>query len=149
MKHSDHTKTNFILSTETKYGVEYVGYYDLPDGREGIYVFYQKNPRTDLGHSNYMGVFFDVTQGWFVTNAKSIVQARFPAIQLPNGKFIVSRYRHDFVQDEDTGKFIDGGLDYTRSNSAVNAYMNIIDGKEIFYANAPTRQDQIGTDRPA
>lgn len=124
---------NFLIDKiEQKYGVKYVGFYDLPDGREHIEVFYQENPKTELGHSHYMG-FFQRNGVGYVTNAKSIADAKFPALQLDDGTFLVSRYRHDFASN---GKdFIDGGLDYTRSNRSVNAYMKIIEGKEVFYAN--------------
>lgn len=151
---SEITKPKYIKTTEDHYGVTHVGYYGLPDGRE-MDVFYQANPNLDLGHSNYMGLFAvpkgnpalpETEADWYVTNAKGIAEATFPAIQLEDGRFIVSRYRHDFVRDEATDAFIDGGLEYTRSNRPVNAYMKVIDGKEVLYANAPTHGDSIRTD---
>ena len=137
---------NFLIDMiEQEYGVKHVGYYDLPDGREGIEVFYQENPNTELGHSHYMG-FFQRNNRAYVTNALSIVDAEFPALQLDDGTFLVSRYRHNFASN---GKdFIDGGLDYTRSNRSVNAYMRVVNGKEVFYANTPTHRDKVGADRP-
>lgn len=108
-----------------------MGYYDLPN-RDGIEVFYQANPKTELGHSNYMGLFYD-TQGFpWVTNAKSITEAKYPAIEVRPGEFIVSRYRHNYVVDPDSGAFIDGGLAYTRSNRSITHYMRVVDGKEVY-----------------
>lgn len=127
----------WIEAVENRYGVTYVGFYDIPN-RDNVYVFYQENPKTELGHSHYMGVFFDLDNTPWVTNAKSITEAVYPAIQLKDGSFIVSRYRHNFVEKD--GKFIDGGLAYTRSNTSSNAYMKVIDGKEIFYAGNPPAQ---------
>lgn len=118
---------------ERTYGVSYVGFYDLPDGREHIYVFYQQNPKTELGHTHYMGYFKNpITLESYVTDASSITEAKFNAIELWNGNFLVSRFRHDYR--ELGGIMIDGGLDYTRynPNNPPTHTMTIVDGKEIF-----------------
>ena len=123
-------RDSWIKKVEEHYGVRYVGFYDLPK-QDNVWVFYQENPKTELGHTNYMGVFFIHDEMW-VTNAIGITEAKYPAIEVEPGRYIVSRYRHNFVSDEKTGAFIDGGLAYTRSNRPSNTYMRVVDGKEIY-----------------
>lgn len=118
---------------EKKYNVRYVGFYDIP-GRDNVYVFYQDNPRLDLGHSNYLGVFirhrFEEDEVW-LCNAKTIEEASYNAISI-NGKMLCSRYHHDFQTEG--GAMIDGGLDYCRFNPEfpVTHKMRVLEGMEVF-----------------
>lgn len=137
----------FIKRIEEHYNVRYVGFYDIPT-RDSVYVFYQENPKTELGHSHYMGLIFRGVHDEFqayVCNAKSIVEAEYPAIPLPNGGWLVSRYRHDFQQDPSGTGFIDGGLAYTRYNPEFppTHIMRIIDGTEVF---SPARRPEESSD---
>lgn len=115
-----------VEQTDTRY----MDFYDIGGGRE-MYVFYQENPATELGHSNYLGVFIKPHDGsiWF-TNAKSIVDQSYPAIK--EGKeIIVSRHHHGFVENS-KGHFIDGGLDYVRTNHNLTGHVVVRDGKEVY-----------------
>jgi len=133
---------------EEKYGVKYIGFYDIPaktkDGkdteREHIYVFYQANPKVDLGHSNYLGVFehyvdIDVPPTIYLTNAKSILEAKYPAHRFEDGTYICTRYRHDYVTGGEGDNFVmlDGGISYARSGGkGANGYVRIVDDHEEF-----------------
>lgn len=99
---------------EEHYGATYIGCYDLPD-REGPFdVFYQPNPNVEAGHTHYFGLWRNpLTDEIYITNAASILAARFAAIQI-NGRFLVSRYRHDYRTEGPA--MIDGGLAYVRCN---------------------------------
>ena len=121
-----------ISKVEEKYGVKYIGFYDLPDGRENVYIFYQPNPKTELGHSNYLGVFINyLTSEIWLTDGKSILDAKYPARKCEDGFILCSRYRHDYVVHGD--HMLDGGLAYTRcSGGGPNGFVQIIDDKEVF-----------------
>lgn len=104
-----------IKAIEKHYGVRYVGFYDIP-GKDHVYVFWHDNPNRDLGHSNYLGAFVvgpPEAQTLYVTNAMRIEEAEYNAIEI-NGRFICSRYRHDYQTEGEA--MIDGGLDYARYN---------------------------------
>jgi len=123
-----------IKVAEDYYNASYVGFYDIP-GRDGVHVFYQKNPRYDLGHSEYFGLLINpLTEQLYVCNAERITEAKYPAIQFEDGFILCSRYRHDFVSHGDA--FLDGGLDYTRCSPyhRPNGHIQIIEGKEVFHA---------------
>lgn len=124
-----------VSIVEKQYEVTYVGFYDLPKGRDQpMYVFYQENPKTELGHSNYMGLFHDyLRDSWYVTNAASITEAVFPAIKFGEGDYLVSRFRHNYVTRGSA--MLDGGHDYCRYNPAYppTHQMRVIDGKEVFF----------------
>lgn len=125
----------FIVDeVEKRYGARYVGYYDIPPGRGPLLVFWQENPRTDLGHDNYFALYRELLSGTpYITSAKSIRDAVYPAIEVEPGKFMVSRFRHDY-QTHPSGAMLDGGLDYTRYNPQfpVTHQMRIVDGREVF-----------------
>lgn len=121
-----------IAKIEAAYSAKYVGYYDLPDREGPFWVFYVAEPDTSKGHSNYFGMFFAPFTGeLYITNAGSLVDAKFPAI-FHNGKYLVSRYHHDYQTSGSA--MIDGGLAYTRINPQypITHTMTVDDGVEIF-----------------
>lgn len=122
--------SKFTDQIEKHYRVKYVGYYDIPGRSHPIYVFYTENPDRSKGHSNYLGVFWH-GDALYLTDAKTIEDAEYNAIEI-NGKFIASRYRHDYQSEGDA--MIDGGLDYVRLNPAfpVTHTIKVRDGKEVF-----------------
>lgn len=80
-------------------------------------IFYTANPDTSKGHKTYFGVFirnivnpktFSKESSVFITDASHVESLRFNFVKLPNGKYIYSRYQHDFRQF-DNGCFVDGG----------------------------------------
>lgn len=132
-------KSQRIQAIEKAYNVIHVGFYDTPS-HEAIDVFYQKFPRYDLGHSHYLGVGADA-RGPYLVNAADIEDAHYPAIPMPDGTWLVSRYRHDF-QTHPSGAILDGGIAYTRYNPEFppTHYVRIIDGQEVFCAAEPTQE---------
>lgn len=137
------------------YGGKYIGFYDVPDKkrdgtsfiREHVYVFYQPNPQTELGHTHYFGLIeqFDPTDGspiqiW-ICNAIGILDARYPAYRFEDGTYIASRYRHDYVTRDDV--MLDGGIDYVRYNPAYppNGHVRIIGDHEEFVPSAQPDQE--------
>jgi hypothetical protein len=130
---------------EEKYKVKYIGYYDIPS-HERVYLFYQSNPRTDLGHTNYLAVYWNpMTEGVYLTDGSSVLGAKYPAISFADGKILCSRYRHDYK--EYNGAMIDGGLDYTRYNPKYppNGYVHIVDDHEefVYYEGANVRECEV------
>jgi hypothetical protein len=118
---------------EGHYNAKYVGLYDLPDREGPFYVFWVDSPDRSLGHDNYFGIFqHGLTGLTYITNAKSIRKARFPAIKLGEDKYLVSRFRHDYVSEGDA--FLDGGLAYVRYNPSYPAThtMRVVAGYEIY-----------------
>lgn len=110
--------SGFIISkVEEIYGVKYIGEYDIrPGSFSPMLVFYQADPKTELGHSHYMGLYRHAVTGEpYVTNAEKILECEYPAVELEDGTFLVSRYRHDY-QAGPRGEMVDGGIDYTRCN---------------------------------
>jgi hypothetical protein len=100
-------------------GAVYMGYWCLrnQDGswtEAPVEVFYQPNPRLDLGHSHYFGMY--VRDGrTYITAADSAFSEPITGVITDDGEVIVSRYRHDCVTKG--GHMIDGGRDYTRSSA--------------------------------
>jgi hypothetical protein len=134
-------ETQLVYLIEEKYKVKYIGYYDIP-GRDSVRIFYQSNPRLDLGHSNYLGVILqyrgtdlDIPPEIWLCDGKTILEAKYPAIRFEDGTILCSRYRHDYVtQPNQPGVFLDGGLDYTRCNPKhrPNGHIVIVDDHEEF-----------------
>lgn len=126
---NEDNRQRLILLVEETTNTKYVGYYDIGRGREA-YVFYQENPRVDLGHSNYLGVLVrEDGSVWFI-NAKSVTDHHYPALK-EGDEIIVTRYTHDFVQNS-KGHFIDGGIDYVRTNANLTGHVVVKDGKEVY-----------------
>jgi hypothetical protein len=132
----------FEKQIEEKYSVKYIGFYDVPDTtrygekfiREHVRVFYQPNPKTELGHTNYMGVIIHpVDESIWLCNAAGILDAEYPAYMFADGSYISSRYRHDYQTRGDV--MLDGGIDYVRYNPAYppNGYVKIVRDHEMFF----------------
>lgn len=119
-------KKDGIRKIEEKYGARYMGYWctKSPNGNwneSPVDVFYQPNPDTSLGHTNYFGMFIKTdpytgksTGSVYITEASSAFSDPIAGIPTDDGEVIVSRYRHDYV--EKGPYMIDGGRDYTRSS---------------------------------
>lgn len=108
-----------IKSVEELRNAKYMGYWCTKrlDGKtwneKPVDVFYQPNPDTKMGHSNYFGLFFR-DGGVFITDGASAFSEPIAGVKTDDGEVIVSRYRHDYVEK---GEYmIDGGRDYTRTN---------------------------------
>lgn len=141
------TVSGFIISkVEEIYGVKYVGEYDIrPGSFSPMLVFYQADPKTELGHSHYMGLYrHAVTAEAYVTNAAAIVGCEYPAVELEDGSFLVSRYRHDY-QAGPRGEMVDGGIDYTRCNPKfpVRHSVIIVDDREVIVQAFHTWKEEL------
>jgi len=102
-------KKDGIRKIEEKYGAMYMGYWctKSPNGNwneSPVDVFYQPNPDTSLGHTNYFGMFIKTdpctgksTGSVYITEASSAFSDPIAGIPTDDG-------------------MIDGGRDYTRSS---------------------------------
>lgn len=107
-----------IQKIEEKYGAKYMGYWctQRPSGgwnESPVDVFYQPNPDTSKGHTNYFGMFVR-DESVYITEASTAFKDPISGIVTDDGEVIVSRYRHDYVEKD--GRMIDGGRDYTRAS---------------------------------
>lgn len=134
-----------IKKAEALYGARYIGLYDIPnkrrDGtafiREHVEVFYQPNPKVELGHTHYFGLITRhdytgmLTGELWICNAAGILDAKYNAHRFEDGTIICSRFRHDYVARD--GVMLDGGIDYCRSGGlGPNGYIHIVDDHEEF-----------------
>lgn len=76
-------------------------------------VFYNADPDTSKGHTNYFGMF--IRDGvLYITEASSAFSEPIAGMPTPDGEVLVSRYRHNYVTKGD--RMIDGGRDYIRAS---------------------------------
>ena len=117
-----------IAKIEKLKDAKYMGYFctKSPSGNwneQPVDVFYQPNANTDLGHSNYFGIFYrsitgNINQTLYITDASSCFSEPITGLQFDDGTIILSRYRHDYVEYQDIA--IDGGRDYTKINGDIS-----------------------------
>ena len=94
---------------------KYVGQFPL-QARDGNFtdfhadVFYEPNPKTELGHSNYFAVYVRDDRA-YITNAKHVETLMLSVFEDRDGNYIYARFQHDFrsfkTADDNIG--IDGG----------------------------------------
>lgn len=129
-----HTSKETLARLEIKHNAKYLGCWCIKDTRGNwsempVEVFYQPNPKTELGHSHYFGIFFDhIYKVWKICDAKSAFSEPIIGI-VENDIIYVSRYRHDFVETP-SGIAIDGGRDYTKIISP-DCSVHFIDNDKI------------------
>ena len=128
-------KKDGIRKIEENYGATYMGYWctKSPNGNwneSPVDVFYQPNPDTSLGHTNYFGMFIKTdpytgksSGNVYITEASSAFSDPIAGIHTDDGEVIVSRYRHDYV--EKGPYMIDGGRDYTRASMHPTVVINV------------------------
>jgi hypothetical protein len=94
---------------------KYVGQFPLRDNRGEFTdfhaeVFYEPNPKTELGHSNYFAV-YPRDGVAYITGASHVEKLLLAVYEDKEGDLIYSRFQHDFRSFESkTGKImIDGG----------------------------------------
>jgi hypothetical protein len=136
-----HFDENGITILEEKYGAKYMGFWctrnasgnwnDVP-----MDVFYQPNPDTSKGHSEYFGMFivpnFDMSRkqgSVMITNAESAFSEPMTGVICEGGEVLVSRYRHDYRTKGD--RMIDGGRDYTCRSLHPTATVTVVDGNFV------------------
>jgi hypothetical protein len=106
-----------IESVEEKYGAVYMGYWTI-NTKYGwnpmpVEVFYQPNPKTELGHSSYFGIYLDQGKA-MICDAKSFCPEDGIAALKYSDEILASRYRHDMRSSQDGKCVVDGGRDYLR-----------------------------------
>lgn len=92
-------------------------------------VFYQPNPDTEKGHSNYFGLLFK-NGNLFITDAATAFVEPLVGIKTDDGEVIVSRYRHDCVNKGE--HMIDGGRDYIRTNGSPTISITVVGSNFVF-----------------
>jgi len=121
-----------------KYNASYLGIFCLKT-YEGAWsesicgVYYVDNPDTSKGHTNYFAISFlgvlDVRA--FISKGDSAFEDGLTGIVSEEGEVLISKYRHDYRKFKRDGDvFIDGGRDYTRSNTTT-IDISVVDGKFI------------------
>jgi hypothetical protein len=110
-----------ILSIEEQYGATYMGPFCLYRNAawtEAVDIYYQPNPNTALGHTNYFGIFRRNDTTYITEGSSAFRDGLVGAVCEPdpdgNIEVLVSRDRNDYVTMK--GAMIDGGRDYTKSN---------------------------------
>lgn len=106
-----------VKKAERHYNATFVGDFCLKtkDGtwsEEPAAIFWVETP-SKPEYSNYFGLF--VRSGSiYITDGQSAFSEPMCGVVTPSGDVLVSRYRHDYREEE--GVFIDGGRDYVRTN---------------------------------
>ena len=101
----------------------------VPDTQ--AHYFYNPNPDTEKGHSNYFRVRYIGGKNISISNGIPIASRILTCVQATDGELLYSHYLHDFRESKDKSVWIDGGFHYTRTN-AKNIYKFVMrDGKWI------------------
>lgn len=132
-KNGYHFVRNSIEKIEEKYGAKYMGYWctKRPNGdwhELPVDVFYQPNPDTSKGHTNYFGMYIQNETVW-ITEASSAFSEPIIGVICEDGQVLVSRYRHDYQTKGD--RMIDGGRDYTRRSMHPVAKITVVEDRFI------------------
>lgn len=109
-----------IKIIEKEYNAKHVGFWCLKTKGGGfsdypVDVFYVENPDKEKGHTHYFG-FFSKDGTNYICRGDSAFEEQIIGVIDDNDEVLVSRYRHHFLTGAG-GVFIDGGRDYTRTNS--------------------------------
>ena len=119
-----------IEAAEKHYGVRYIGTFCLNHNgwcNTPAAIFYQPEPDRSKGHTNYLAIFI-IKNNVILADGSSAFKEPIDACIADNGQIIYSSHRHDYVTSDDGSVFIDGGRDYTRTNSTTQIYIECIDG---------------------
>jgi hypothetical protein len=122
-------KSEYVLRIEEQYGATHIAYMEV-NGRD-MDVFYQPNPKTELGHSNYFGILMQGSS-LMITQARRVQDETYPAIIIDNTLMTTLR-NHDF-QMHASGAMLDGGPGYGRINPdfAPDGVLRVVGDKLAF-----------------
>ena len=109
-----------IKKVEKKYNGKYIADMNVAEGKP-LAVFYEENPNKEKNHSNYFGIGGNIISvkplkyQYYITNAEEVLEKKYPALELPNGKLLMSLYEHDYkeaVVNEQIFSIDGGDLEY-------------------------------------
>jgi len=112
-----------------KYGGTYIGNFCLPARIGGwvnnpVMVFYQPNP-PNPDYSNYYAMYVDEYDRVFIADGLPAFREGIAGVVADDGEIIFSRYRHDYRTSSDGSVIIDGGRDYTKTNTTNTVHLVI------------------------
>lgn len=119
-----------VAKVEQKYNAKFMGPFCIKDSRGNwteiaVDVFYQPNPDTSKGHSEYFGIYthpiHPIDEAVYICNAISAFSEPLTGIVANSGEVVVSRWRHDYRSSYDQSVSIDGGRDYVKITGNVIA----------------------------
>ena len=123
-----------IPKVEEKYKCSYIGDFCIKDKygnwtNNPIAIFYQENPKIELGHSHYMGLFSYYDDRISICNGESAFSEPLTGVLTDSGYILVSCYRHHY--NNEGNDFIDGGRDYIRCNENAKLVKVIINKDKL------------------
>lgn len=136
----DHVNLCFIPrieAVEKKFNSVYIGQFEL-FSIDGELIadtcrdyFYDPNPDTEKGHSNYFCVRFTGGTNINISNGINIASKTLVCVQSTEGELLYSHYLHDFRESKNGSVWIDGGFHYTRTNSQHLVYFRLQQDKWV------------------
>jgi len=119
-----------IDQIEAHYGAKFVGMLPIRDragnwGTSSISIFYQPEPMP--GHSHYFGL-HGREDKTYICDGSSAVEGNIVGAVAKDGEIVYSSGRWDMRHSTDQSVFIDGGRDYTKTNTGNLVEMVIVAG---------------------
>lgn len=81
-----------------------------------------------VSNSRYFALYYDQDERIMITDGSFIEQQEITGVIAENGDVVFSRHRHDYNSSPDGSVFIDGGREYTRTNSKHQVSIVVRDG---------------------
>jgi len=91
-------------------------------------VFYQPNPKTELGHSHYFSVYTRLGH-CYVSDASYVTDLRLNGVVDSVGDILYARYQHDFRYTHDSNAGVDGG-GWVKNDGVWSMWGRTIGGKD-------------------
>ena len=138
IKTSTESKDNLnIDKIEQKFNVKYIGDFCIKTkqsnwGNFPVSIFYQEKPKIELGHTHYLGVYYNsLISKAVLVNGESAFSKNIVGVIADNGQIVISSYRHGFITSDDESVSIDGGRDYTiiTPPNRKTVHLKMINGK--------------------
>lgn len=93
-----------------------------------VSVFYGRDTHPVSG-SRYFALYRNQNNSLMITDGAFIEGQEIVGVVAENGDVIFSRHRHDYRSSPDGSVFIDGGRDYTRTNTSNQVTLLVRDGE--------------------
>lgn len=82
-----------------------------------------------VSQSRYFALYYNsIDGGLMITDGSFIENQEIVGVVAMDGEIIFSRHRHDYRTSSDGSVFVDGGRDYTRTNTSKKVLVKVIDG---------------------